>query len=70
MVTFNKHYIGGDNMTENMKNFINSNRLNPVWYGKIVESKGILYKLDNGQNFLLSDEDTNSAPDFTPDWGF
>ena len=57
-------------MTENMKNFINSNRLSPVWYGKIVESKGILYKLDNGQDFLLTDEDTSSAPDFTPDWGF
>tara|TARA_B100002003_G_C13711220_1_gene356845 strand:- start:260 stop:493 length:234 start_codon:yes stop_codon:yes gene_type:complete len=35
----------------------------------IKRSDRILYRLDNGKNYTLSQEDLKSAPDFTPDWG-
>lgn len=69
-------------MTENMRNFIKSNKDSPVYFGAMLREdltdledfskwpkEGFTeYKLMNGESFLLNYEDKMSAPDYKPLW--
>ena len=55
-------------MTDNMKEFMDANNDSPVIFGEIIHDE-LFYKLENGGIYLLTKEDIQSAPDFTPNWG-
>lgn len=70
--------------TPNMASFIAHNANSPVIEGQRLTPDGrsvtnmedmrasdrVLYRLENGQSFTITREDSRSAPDFKPDWGY
>lgn len=68
--------------TENMQRFMDKNKTNMVVFGEhrtpentpisnrndMERADRTLYRFDDGTEFTVTREDTQSAPGFTPNW--